>query len=61
MLSSKTLKIVGLGLSGLGAVVGFAGNLISDKRQSLEMTEQINEAVKKELADVSIQETVEEL
>lgn len=60
MLTSKSLKIVGLVLSVLGTGVGLAGSFVSDKRQSLEMTEQINEAVEQKLLEMSIPETTTE-
>lgn len=56
MLTSKTLKVVGLALSVVGAGVGLAGSFVSDKRQSLEMTEQINEAVEQKFLEMSLPE-----
>lgn len=60
MLTNKTLKVIGLGLSVLGAVVGLAGSFVSEKRQSLEMTEEINDAVEKRFMEMSIPETTDE-
>ena len=57
MMTSKTLKLISLGLSVLGAVVGVAGSLISDKRQSLEMNECINNVVEQKFTEMSIPET----
>lgn len=56
MLTSKTLKVVGLALSVVGTGVGLAGSFVSDKRQSLEMSEQINEAVEQKFLEMSLPE-----
>ena len=59
MFTSKTLKVIGLGLSVLGAGVGLAGSFVADKRQSLEMSELVDEAVEKKMLKMSIPETTE--
>lgn len=59
MFTNKTLKVIGLGLSALGAGVGLAGSFVADKRQSLEMSELVDEAVEKKILEMSIPETAE--
>lgn len=58
-MSSKALKVIGFVLSVVGAGVGLAGSYVSDKRQSLEMTEQINEAVEKKFMETSVSQTTD--
>lgn len=60
MNNSKTLKIIGTILAICGAGIGLAGSYISDKRQSLEISEQIDEALDRKLMERSSEEDDEE-
>lgn len=48
-MTNKVLKYICLSISGLSLILGVAGNIASDKKQSLEMSEMIDEKLNERL------------
>ena len=51
MSKRKLFKYLGFAVSGIVAIGGFIGSIISEKQQSLEMEEKINEIVEQKMAE----------
>ena len=49
--SGKVLSILGFVVSGIGALAGIAGGIISGKKQSIEITNAVAKEVSKHLSE----------
>lgn len=49
--SSKVLTILGFVASGIGAIAGIAGGIISGKKQSIEINNAVAKEVSKQLSE----------